>query len=153
MCLQTFHGVEKTPLFYYNNQHQEKRFGGSKKGIRFSKKFFETHRKPHGYWVPVISVTKDKNRQARQCLSIFIYLKNQSYATTFLLFRPKQALVDYRACGANLFKYLNLSAMGEFKFFLHDSYMILFRLFINSWGNEKRSRLRCCPASDPIRHN
>lgn len=35
-------------------------FGGSKKGIRFSKKFFETHRKPHGYWVPVISVTKDK---------------------------------------------------------------------------------------------
>ena len=42
MCLQTFHGVEKTPLFYYNNQHQEKRFGGSKKGIRFSKKFFET---------------------------------------------------------------------------------------------------------------
>jgi hypothetical protein len=58
--LQTFHGVEKTPLFYYNNQHQEKRFGGSKKGIRFSKKFFETHRKPHGYWVPVISVTKDK---------------------------------------------------------------------------------------------
>lgn len=60
MCLQTFHGVEKTPLFYYNNQHQEKRFGGSKKGIRFSKKFFETHRKPHGYWVPVISVTKDK---------------------------------------------------------------------------------------------
>lgn len=46
--------------FYYNNQHQEKRFGGSKKGIRFSKKFFETHRKPHGYWVPVISVTKDK---------------------------------------------------------------------------------------------
>lgn len=59
MCLQTFHGVEKTPLFYYNNQHQEKRFGGSKKGIRFSKKFFETHRKPHGYWVPVISVTKD----------------------------------------------------------------------------------------------
>ena len=61
MCLQTFHGVEKTPLFYYNNQHQEKRFGGSKKGIRFSKKFFETHRKPHGYWVPVISVTKDKN--------------------------------------------------------------------------------------------
>ena len=46
-------------LFYYNNQHQEKRFGGSKKGIRFSKKFFETHRKPHGYWVPVISVTKD----------------------------------------------------------------------------------------------
>lgn len=60
MCLQTFHGVEKTPLFYYNNQHQEKRFGGSKKGIRFSKKFFETHRKPHGYWVPVISVTKDR---------------------------------------------------------------------------------------------
>ena len=60
MCLQTFHGVEKTPLFYYNNQHQEKRFGGSKKGIRFSKKFFETHRKPHGYWVPVSSVTKDK---------------------------------------------------------------------------------------------
>lgn len=58
--MQTFHGVEKTPLFYYNNQHQEKRFGGSKKGIRFSKKFFETHRKPHGYWVPVISVTKDK---------------------------------------------------------------------------------------------
>ena len=43
---------------------------------------------------------------------------------TFLLFRPKQALVDYRACGAHLFKYLNLSAMGEFKFFLHDSYMI-----------------------------
>lgn len=93
---------------------------------------------------------KAKNRQARQCLSIFIYLKNQSYATTFLLFRPKQDLVDYRACGANLFKYLNLSAMGEFKFFLHDSYMILFRLFINSRGNEKRSRLRCCPASDPI---
>ena len=62
MCLQTFHGVEKTPLFYYNNQHQEKRFGGSKKGIRFSKKFFETHRKPHGYWVPVISVTKDKSK-------------------------------------------------------------------------------------------
>jgi len=61
--LQTFHGVEKTPLFYYNNQHQEKRFGGSKKGIRFSKKFFETHRKPHGYWVPVISVTKDKQKQ------------------------------------------------------------------------------------------
>ena len=60
LCLQTFHGVEKTPLFYYNNQHQEKRFGGSKKGIRFSKKFFETHRKPHGYWVPVISVTKDR---------------------------------------------------------------------------------------------
>ena len=53
---------KKTPLFYYNNQHQEKRFGGSKKGIRFSKKFFETHRKPHGYWVPVISVTKDKIR-------------------------------------------------------------------------------------------
>lgn len=44
----------------FGNQHQEKRFGGSKKGIRFSKKFFETHRKPHGYWVPVISVTKDK---------------------------------------------------------------------------------------------
>lgn len=64
MCLQTFHGVEKTPLFYYNNQHQEKRFGGSKKGIRFSKKFFETHRKPHGYWVPVISVTKDKTLKA-----------------------------------------------------------------------------------------
>lgn len=63
MCLQTFHGVEKTPLFYYNNQHQEKRFGGSKKGIRFSKKFFETHRKPHGYWVPVISVTKDMKKQ------------------------------------------------------------------------------------------
>jgi hypothetical protein len=60
--LQTFHGVEKTPLFYYNNQHQEKRFGGSKKGIRFSKKFFETHRKPHGYWVPVISVTKDRKK-------------------------------------------------------------------------------------------
>lgn len=68
MCLQTFHGVEKTPLFYYNNQHQEKRFGGSKKGIRFSKKFFETHRKPHGYWVPVISVTKDrKNTCIRKC--------------------------------------------------------------------------------------
>ena len=65
MCLQTFHGVEKTPLFYYNNQHQEKRFGGSKKGIRFSKKFFETHRKPHGYWVPVISVTKDRKRHLR----------------------------------------------------------------------------------------
>lgn len=65
MCLQTFHGVEKTPLFYYNNQHQEKRFGGSKKGIRFSKKFFETHRKPHGYWVPVISVTKDKKPIAK----------------------------------------------------------------------------------------
>ena len=65
MCLQTFHGVEKTPLFYYNNQHQEKRFGGSKKGIRFSKKFFETHRKPHGYWVPVISVTKDKQKRYR----------------------------------------------------------------------------------------
>jgi len=63
--LQTFHGVEKTPLFYYNNQHQEKRFGGSKKGIRFSKKFFETHRKPHGYWVPVISVTKDRKRHLR----------------------------------------------------------------------------------------
>lgn len=66
MCLQTFHGVEKTPLFYYNNQHQEKRFGGSKKGIRFSKKFFETHRKPHGYWVPVISVTKDNNRNIKR---------------------------------------------------------------------------------------
>lgn len=39
---------------------KKKRFGGSKKGIRFSKKFFETHRKPHGYWVPVISVTKDR---------------------------------------------------------------------------------------------
>ena len=68
MCLQTFHGVEKTPLFYYNNQHQEKRFGGSKKGIRFSKKFFETHRKPHGYWVPVISVTKDN---AKRSLSLY----------------------------------------------------------------------------------
>lgn len=66
MCLQTFHGVEKTPLFYYNNQHQEKRFGGSKKGIRFSKKFFETHRKPHGYWVPVISVTKDRKKHLRK---------------------------------------------------------------------------------------
>lgn len=67
MCLQTFHGVEKTPLFYYNNQHQEKRFGGSKKGIRFSKKFFETHRKPHGYWVPVISVTKDIMVMQKRC--------------------------------------------------------------------------------------
>ena len=76
MCLQTFHGVEKTPLFYYNNQHQEKRFGGSKKGIRFSKKFFETHRKPHGYWVPVISVTKDKQKRqsvkdCRFCFAVF----------------------------------------------------------------------------------
>lgn len=76
MCLQTFHGVEKTPLFYYNNQHQEKRFGGSKKGIRFSKKFFETHRKPHGYWVPVISVTKDiilTNRFMKRF--VFIYTR------------------------------------------------------------------------------
>ena len=47
---------------YFEKEHinTAKRFGGSKKGIRFSKKFFETHRKPHGYWVPVISVTKDK---------------------------------------------------------------------------------------------
>ena len=82
MCLQTFHGVEKTPLFYYNNQHQEKRFGGSKKGIRFSKKFFETHRKPHGYWVPVISVTKDKNRQASQDVCRFFAF----FALLFSLF-------------------------------------------------------------------
>lgn len=74
MCLQTFHGVEKTPLFYYNNQHQEKRFGGSKKGIRFSKKFFETHRKPHGYWVPVISVTKDKKPQFLSC-GFFVFMR------------------------------------------------------------------------------
>lgn len=78
MCLQTFHGVEKTPLFYYNNQHQEKRFGGSKKGIRFSKKFFETHRKPHGYWVPVISVTKDK-KLADFCGLFLFYLDSFGY--------------------------------------------------------------------------
>lgn len=74
MCLQTFHGVEKTPLFYYNNQHQEKRFGGSKKGIRFSKKFFETHRKPHGYWVPVISVTKDKPAVSIRAPQVFLFV-------------------------------------------------------------------------------
>lgn len=74
LCLQTFHGVEKTPLFYYNNQHQEKRFGGSKKGIRFSKKFFETHRKPHGYWVPVISVTKDRKSDRYKSVTFFVML-------------------------------------------------------------------------------
>lgn len=102
MCLQTFHGVEKTPLFYYNNQHQEKRFGGSKKGIRFSKKFFETHRKPHGYWVPVISVTKDIAKTVFlrkrffgfctiyfQYLPIIIYCKDLAYMNNRLSLKLK----------------------------------------------------------------
>ena len=90
MCLQTFHGVEKTPLFYYNNQHQEKRFGGSKKGIRFSKKFFETHRKPHGYWVPVISVTKDRlSPNAIRVRTLFFCLNENARVDSDIFFVAK----------------------------------------------------------------
>ena len=38
-----------------------------------SKKFFETHRKPHGYWVPVISVTKDKRIQTQFVFGFFSF--------------------------------------------------------------------------------
>ena len=98
MCLQTFHGVEKTPLFYYNNQHQEKRFGGSKKGIRFSKKFFETHRKPHGYWVPVISVTKDIMWRQKRCL-----LRKARLYRAFLLPKRRFFSVPKRRCKIAVF--------------------------------------------------
>jgi len=93
--LQTFHGVEKTPLFYYNNQHQEKRFGGSKKGIRFSKKFFETHRKPHGYWVPVISVTKDKKKSRASGFSFCTFISSL-LSLLFSLVYPGAAFPDKR---------------------------------------------------------
>lgn len=99
MCLQTFHGVEKTPLFYYNNQHQEKRFGGSKKGIRFSKKFFETHRKPHGYWVPVISVTKDKQKmQPTGCIFCLYGVFDADIGAGRRIYLPRErCTVDFAA--------------------------------------------------------
>ena len=105
MCLQTFHGVEKTPLFYYNNQHQEKRFGGSKKGIRFSKKFFETHRKPHGYWVPAISVTKDKKSPNTICIrTLFYCYVSLTYQTRSQVFAHEKIRHDV-TCGIFIIHY------------------------------------------------
>ena len=56
-------GLKKTPLFYYNNQHQEKRFGGSKRVSDFQKNFLKHTGNSHGYWVPPSPLNAQKGRK------------------------------------------------------------------------------------------
>lgn len=47
-------------------------------------KFFETPRKPHGYWVSVISVTKDKAEPgANVCFWFFFAIKDAGFQFFF----------------------------------------------------------------------